>query len=327
MPRRRAFFIVSALLTAALPAWAQPEVKLAWKFKEGDKFYLSTLSTIKQSMAVRQLPGPLDKDFKFDKETLDKFVADKESKQDLEQSTLFSVTVQKVNPDGSAVLEQKVESVGIKALSSGATAPDEKIAQQLVGASFKVTLGPGGRVEKVENFDDLVKKIAEGDAAMQKIVQSVLSPENLKQSSGDVFSFLPDKPVKPGAKWELTTRTLLGALGGLATTKMYTYEGPQPLDGAQRDKITFTAATKYEAPEKADTAALNYQVVKGDLQTPVFSGSIYFDNDKGRLVQSEMVMELRGGIALAVGNTTLLTKVSQDIKLNTRLLDKPPAAK
>ncbi|HJT78548.1 MAG TPA: hypothetical protein VJ739_15190, partial [Gemmataceae bacterium] len=81
--------IGAALVLAALAGPAPAQVTLQWKFKEGDKFYLESVSILKQSMKT----------------------LNKELKQDIEQTTLFSFTVQKKDSDNNAVLQATIESV------------------------------------------------------------------------------------------------------------------------------------------------------------------------------------------------------------------------
>src|SRR5262249_49501436 len=155
-----------------LPAHAQ--VQMEWKLKEGDKFFLETVGTLKQQMRTQS----------------------KEMKQDQELTAVFALTVEKKNADNTAVLEEKVEALTVKNAAGLAAGTDEKFNQQLVGTAFKVTLNPRGEVVKFEGYDDLVKKLAGDDPAFRKAVQSVTPEEQFRISVSEAFGFLPDKPVK-----------------------------------------------------------------------------------------------------------------------------------
>src|SRR5436190_23079821 len=102
MQRHYRLGAILALATFVLPAHAQ--VQMEWKLKEGDKFFLETVSMLKQQMRTQG----------------------KEMKQDLELTTVFALTVEKKNPDNTAVLEQKIEAVTSKNAAGQTAGTDEK---------------------------------------------------------------------------------------------------------------------------------------------------------------------------------------------------------
>jgi len=271
------------LLVVAFPAPADDAaVKLEWKFKKGDKFFLKTDSTVKQTMRTPSL--------------------NKELKLETEQTTVFSVTVQDVAADKSVVLEYKIEALTAKSSVGGGTAAaDERLQQQLGGTTFTVTLGPRGEVTKFEGYDALVKKIAGDDKNADKLVRAVLSEAELKARATDALGFLPDAPVKIDAKWERTSTLPFGPLGSFDLVRKYTYLGPAKApSGKAQEKIEFQAEAKYSPPPKAEktegTPALPFQVAKGDLKAENFKGAIFFDAAAGRLGSSEWTLNLKGPV-------------------------------
>src|SRR5207249_2953346 len=158
--RRRRRILAQA--AAGLGACAAPaQVPLKWKFTAGDTLYIEVVSHSKQVLKT----------------------VGKELKQDIEQTSVFSVRVEKVDPDKSVDLEQKLEWLMVK--TGGPTAvPDARYDQQLSGLAFKVTVDLAkGEVTRFEGYQDLLKKIA-GDEAAQKAAQAILSEESLKQAVG-----------------------------------------------------------------------------------------------------------------------------------------------
>jgi Family of unknown function (DUF6263) len=295
---------VLALAVLALPARAQ--VQLEWKFKEGDKFYLETVNSFKQSMKT----------------------LGKELKQDLDMTFVFSVAVQKVNPDKSAVLEEKVESVEVKNTGgpTGAIAAEDKFNQQVKGATFRVTVTPRGEVTKFEGYDDLVKRLAGDDAVTQKTVRAVLSEDYIKNAAADVFGRLPDRPVKANDSWgdDKKLDMPLGPLGTFTATRTYTYEGKDTVDGKSVDKIGFTGKATYSPPKSGEAGPFPFQLTKGDLQVENLSGTLAFDDSAGRLVESNTSMRVKGSMTAVVSGTTLDSELQQERAIKTRLLDKPP---
>jgi hypothetical protein len=303
MQRHYRLGAILALALFALPAHAQ--VQMEWKLKEGDKFFLETVSTLKQQMRTQG----------------------KEMKQDLEMTTVFSLAVQKKNADNTAVLEQKIESLSVKNAAGQAAGTDEKFNQQLVGAAFKVTLSPRGEVAKFEGYDDLVKKLAGDDPAARKAVQSIMPEESLKASVSEAFGFLPDKPVKTGDSWERETTRSLGPFGSITSKRKYSYDGSEMVEGKPLEKISFTAASTYNPPKAAEPNAFQFQVAKADLKLEDVKGTFLFDAAAGRLVHSEMGLKMKGTVVIVVMGTNLETEAQQDQTIKMRVLDKNPAAK
>jgi hypothetical protein len=291
---------VVALFAVVLPLSASAQdVKPEWKFSEGKTFYIQATSTLKQDMT-----------------TLNKKLL-----QNLETTTVYSLKVVKVEASKNVVLEQKVESIKVENKTGGAPPTDEKFNQQLVGATFRVTLGPSGDVLKFEGYDDLVKKIAGDDAAAQKVVRAALSEDNLKRAAADVFSFLPDKPLKT---WSRQADLNLGPLGSFATTKAYKLEGKETVEGKPVDKITFTGEAKYSGPAKVEGSPFPFQVTKGELKAEDFKGTLLFNTADGKLVSSEVSLKISGDITISVSGSTLETKVLQEQSTTTKILDQMP---
>ena len=307
MLQRYSFGAVFALAFLAVPAHAQ--VQLEWKFKDGDKFYLETVNSFKQSMKT----------------------LGKELRQDLDMDFVFSVAVQKVNSDKSAVLEEKVESVTVKNAGgpAGEIAAEDKFNQQIKGATFRFTVTPRGEVTKFEGYDDLVKRLAGDDPVNRKAVQAVLSEDYLKNAAADAFGLLPAGPVKEGSEssWgnDKKLETPLGPLGSFTTTRTYSYEGKDTVGGKPVDKITFTGKATYSPPKSADAGPFPFQLTKGDLKVEDLSGTLFFDEAAGRLVQSTATMHVKGSMTVLVSGNTLDSELQQDRTVKTRLLDKPPA--
>jgi hypothetical protein len=306
MPQRFWIGAVLALGVLALPTFSQAQqVQLEWKVKEGDKFFLETVSSFKQSMKT----------------------LGKELKQDREDTVVYSVTVAKKNADNSVVLDEKIESVSVKNTGgpAGVPAAEDKFNQQLKDAVFHVTLTPRGEVTKFDGYDELVKKITGDDANARKIVNAVLSEEGLKRSATEAFGLLPAGPVKQGDKWgeDRTVEAPLGPLGSFTIKKGFTYDGKDSINGKSVDKITFSGTAVYAPPKTADSP-LPFQVVKGDLKADDIKGTIYFDGAAGRLVGSETTLRLKGNVTISVSGTNLDTEAQQDQAVKTRLLDKLP---
>ncbi len=278
--------VVVALLVGAAPSFGQ--VKLEWKLKEGDKFTVDSTSELNQKMDVSA----------------------QKLEQKLKQVAKRDFTVQKKNPDGSMILEEKVESLKFET-ADGAIGPDDKFGDKLAGTSFKITVGPKGEVSKVEGIDDVVKKLAGEDPASQKMVRAIFQENAVKRTASEMFSFLPEKPVDKGAKWKHDMNVALGPLGTMKVQADYTYEGKDKLNDKEFDKITFTATATYQAAAQ-NPGDLPFQITKSDLKSQEFKGTIWFDSAAGRMVQSDMNMKLVGKMSFKVGGSDVEAALDQD---------------
>jgi hypothetical protein len=301
----------AAVVLAALAWPAQAQVQLEWKFKEGDKFYLETVSVLKQTMKT----------------------LGKELKQDLEHTTLFSFVVQKKESDNSAVLEAKIESVAVKNLGgpTGEIPAQDKFNQLLKGATFRISVSPRGEVTRFEGYKELIDKIAGEDEAARQNVKAVLSEEYLKRSATEVFVPLPAGAVKPGDSWgtDKKQELRLGPLGTFTTTRRFTYNGKEVLEGSAAgtkplDKISLSASATYAPPKAGEASPFPFQVTKGDLKADDIKGTTYFDGSAGRTVESMTTMHLHGTLTIVVGGNTIDTEMQQDQNVKFRILDKPP---
>jgi hypothetical protein len=296
--------IGAVLALAAVAAPAHGQVQLEWKFKEGSKFYLETVTTARQGMKYQG----------------------KELRQDTELTFLFSVTVQRMN-DKSAVLVQKLDGLFVKNIGApaGQINAEDKFNQQLVGATFNLTVKPNGEVTDFEGYEQLVKKLAGEDAVARKTVQAVLSKEYLKRAATEVFAVLPPRPVKGGDSWGGDEKhdVLLGPLGSFTTTRKYTYEGKDEKE-PKLDKITFKGTASYNPPKAGDAGPFPFQVTKADLKMEDIKGTAWFDAAAGRLDRMETSARVKGTMTVVANGNPIETELEQERTVKTRLLDKPP---
>ena len=294
MPRRFWFGSAVALAFLAGPALAADAVKLEMKFKEGDKFFVETVSNTKQVM---------------------EFMGTK-NESDSDSTQVTSFTVKKSDKDG-VVIEQKIES--IKNKNSGGLPGADKIMDALKGATFKLTLNSKGEVTKIEGYDEFVKKLSADNELAGKMLKSFMSEDTIKATAAENFAFLPPKPVAKGDTWKRSQAIPLGPLGNLKGETNYTYKGP----GKDGEEISFDQTLEY-APPKVSDDSLPFKITKGEMKADKASGSLTFDASKGRLVRTEQSTKMKGSLTFEVaGNSTTLTlEMTQTAK--SRVLDKSP---
>jgi hypothetical protein len=296
MPRRYWFGSAVVLAFVAVPALAADAVKLEMKFKEGDKFYIETVSNTKQDL---------------------EFMGAK-IKSEIDSTQVSSFKVLKSDKD-EVVIEQKIESIKTKTSGGLPGTDSDKLTDAMKGATFKVTLNNKGEVTKIEGYDEFVKKLSADNEVAGKMIKAFMNEETIKSTAAENFAFLPPKPVSKGDTWKRSQVVPLVALGSLKGETTYTYKGP----GKDGEEIAYDQTMEYAPPKEGDDS-LPFKITKGEMKAEKASGTMVFDASKGRLVKTDLTMKMKGSMTFDVaGNTTTLTMdMTQTSK--SRILDKIP---
>lgn len=285
----RQSWIGVVVFLAGLAGPAHGQVKLEWKFKEGDKFYAQTVSNLKMSV---DLAG------------LNKIGADMES------TILSSYTVKKVTKDGT-VLEHKVESVKVKS-GDMLGASLGSFFEQLKGATFTVTLNPAGKVTKVEGYDEFAKDL-KGRA------KQLLTEDVIKQGENDAFVVLADKAVNKGDTWKDQRILELKMFGTLTIDQELKYQGK----GKDGEEIgTSSTISKYTPPKEAALGGL--EITKGEFKTDDAKGTVVFDAATGRLVRQQDKLKVKGTLTAKAQGAELMITLELEQSSKTEVMDKPP---
>jgi len=304
MVRRSWVGVLVLLCTAAATAPALGQDKLEWKFKEGDRFFLESVTDMKQAMKVMG----------------------QEISMDMKMTAVNSVTVKKKNDDGSVVLEQKIEAM--KGDMSGPMG-DMSLEDQfkgLIGAAYTVTLAPNSDVTKVEGLKELMEKVGGDNPIVAQMMNNMMKEDNLKRQLAASFSFLPKKPVKVGDSWDLKTGVPLGPLGDFKVEQTFTYRGMDKVDGKDVAKIDSTAKLTY-TPSKEKNPAMPIEVTKADFKSTDMKGTYYFDPAAGRLVKNEVKMRFAGSMTMSAAGNEMQMEMDQNMTTTTTVKDKIPSSK
>jgi RNA polymerase sigma factor (sigma-70 family) len=268
---------------AAAPARAQGTT-LRYKFKEGDSFtYVVEKKTEVQSntLGIERLA--------MTKQTTEAWdVTWKVTAVDADGNAQVTLTVDRVrhvsdngfpagkmefdsrehkNPVGPAVL--------VRALSP--------VLKSQVGAEFKCTVSPRGEVSDFK----VPKKVADAVKSTQG-VRELYSTEEFKQRlacQGGIV--LPRGPLSKEAGWnERADTVLVGGHAKLTVDTRATYKGEAERGAKKLAEIALkpTASTLEANPR----SGLGPFTLKGDEG----KGSLLFDNDSGRLVETEVVQNI-----------------------------------
>jgi hypothetical protein len=283
------------------------KVTLAWKFEKGKTFYQTMKTTTNQTMKVMN--------------------NDVTQKQD--QTFFFSWTVTEVNDkENTAVLEQKI--LGVKmdidiggspihydstsAAANNASNPLSEFFKALVNSSFKVTLDTKTlKVKGIEGRKDFVGRLVTANKQMQPLLEKILSDDALKEMAEPTFAVVTNDAVEKGGKpWSKETTLDMGPIGKYVNKYTYTYEGQ---DDKKLDKISVKTQLTYTPPDKTEgVGGLPFRIKTADLKSKNASGTIYFDRDKGRVIKTEMSLELGGKLEIEIGGQGTTVELTQTQK-------------
>jgi hypothetical protein len=308
-----------AVVALAVPAQGQ-EVELAWKFPKDAKFYQTMKTTTNQTMKIMG----------------------QDVKQDQNQEFVFSWTVKEAD-DKKVVLEQKIESVNmsikiatneIKYNSTAKDAADNPLSsffKPLIGTTFTLTLDPNTmKVTEIKGREEFVKKLSEANPQMSNLLKAILSEEQLKQMSEPAFAVVKGKgqKVKQGDSWTRESKLNMGPIGSFGTKYTYTYAATEKknVDGKEANlaKIDMKTELTYTPPDAKDAIGLPFKIEGGKITTSEAKGTIYFDPEKGRVVETKMDIGLKGNLEISVQDQKASVDLDQKQTTTTNITDKNP---
>jgi RNA polymerase sigma factor (sigma-70 family) len=284
-----------------------PGVVLRWEFDRGKPFYQTMTTETRQAMKVMN----------------------NDVVQVQKQTFYYRWTPQRREGE-DWVLGQKVLGVRIEIdIGGNKTVFDSTKADQpgalsdfykaLVGAEFRVTLGRGAEVKKVEGRDELVKKLGALEPALDLVVQQVLTEDALRHAARSAFTPLPRGRLRPGDRWTRKAEQSGSPWGVYRSTSEYTYEGGE--DGLDRIRLRLRSTLK-PAP-RSGAGGSPFTVTKGEAEGEG-TGTILFDRARGRVVRLESIQKLEGELTTRIGGQETALTLSQTQKLTVRTTHRDP---
>ncbi|HZT82512.1 MAG TPA: DUF6263 family protein [Gemmataceae bacterium] len=291
-------------------------VKLAWKFEKGKPFYQEMTTETKQTMKVMG----------------------SDVVQNQKQTFYFSWTPEKQEADGSWVIQQEILGVkmdidiGGSKISYDSTKTDNpanplgEFFKALIGSKFTLTVDKNNKVTKVEGRKEFLDKLAAANPQMKPLLDQILSEEALKEMADPTFAVVPTKEVKKGDTWEKTSKLDMGPIGKYENSYKYTFEGPDAK--TKLDKIKVDTTLKYVPPSDSATGgSLPFKIKSADLKSTDASGTVTFDNAKGRVASSEQKLNLKGDLSIEIGGQTTKVELNQTQTTTVKTTDTNPVPK
>jgi hypothetical protein len=292
-------------------------ITLKWKFKEGKTFYQTMTTTTKQTMKVMN----------------------NDVTQTQEQTFHFSWTPVK-EKDNKWTIKQKIEGVKMNidiggskiaydsTKEGGASNPLGDFFKALVGSEFTLTLDMKTlKVTAVEGRKKFLEKLVAANPQMKPLLETILSEDALKEMAEPTFAVVPEKnkPVTKGQKWQKGTSLNMGPIGTYDNTYVYTYDGKND-KGLATIKVETTL--KYKPPKESTGAGgLPFKIKSADLKSTSASGTVTFNQEKGRVEKSTMKLNLSGKLSIEIGGQQTTVELSQTQESTVETTDTNPVKK
>jgi hypothetical protein len=282
--------VVGLTLSLILVPAQADGLDLRWKLAKGDTFYTRTVTDLNQTIDVAGMM----------------------MEQMQKQTVVHRYKVLDAGSKGT-LIEQTV----LKADIEGNLPMGGEIAERMKGAVLTFSLDDKFLVTKVGGYDKYLEKIAGEDEMTRNLLRTFITEENLKIGIQDLFSFLPDKPVRPGDTWKRSNKMTLGPLGNFSLSSQFKLKDLEK--GLAR--IESVSEAKYEAPKEGGDAG-GFAITKGELKGEKLTGTIVFDPKSGRVKESRTDVQMKGTLTVSVGGMETEVGISQRLTMTGTVSDK-----
>jgi hypothetical protein len=294
-------------------AHAQAQIKLEFKFPEGQKLTYKSTARTRQILAWNGM----------NKESV------------LRETKLCSRSVGKRRDDSTLPIEEQVQFLraeytlpdGIK-LTLDSSDPNTKIDNPQLAflaevfklentITYTVVLDQQSRVKAINGTEKLKEKAEKlTDSVAREEFARATSVDRLKTKFEQAFRILPDTPLHAGESWE---RDELLEINGKTFTarKKYEYVGNEKEGDKNFEKIRQKVLeVKYDIdPDEK----LPLKVVKSDLKVQSSEGTILFDREEGHVTSASQKIRFRGNMTFSGAGVDQTGGFDLDYDINTQL--------
>ncbi len=295
------------------PSWKPYRgVLLQTRLEKNQAIFLETISETFQAMTVMQM----------------------EVKQTQQQTFYLQITPLHQDPKGNWIVEQRILGIKMEIDIGGnkisycsydpapPVSPMSDFFKALIGAEFRLHLGPDLTVRKVVGADRLRNKLAAINPQMEALLKTVLGDDAVKQMGDPFFGQLPNRTVSKGESWTKISELDMGPIGRYKTTNRYTYEGPEKT----LERIGVVTTMEFLPPQNMG-AGLPFVIRQGNLKSLPSKGTLWFDCRLGRMVRSETSLELAGSLTIDIGGMETVVTLKQTQRTIFKTYDRNPLAK
>ncbi len=265
------------------PAWVEP----AGRYKAGDTFDLEV--TVGRRSAVSVLGV--------------------EVAQWARYALASTVTISRVNPDGSLVAEQVVRTGRLLDADAGMREPLAAALALARGARLTVAVDSTGTVTAIEVPKDPLRVLAGGGPGQQSLrLWSLLDADAWKELAGLAF-FQPDKPPAPGATWGRDIAHDWGPLGSWRGRTAYAV-AKKPAGKPGPERVEYRHDIYHRPPPGAD-GGLPFRVLRAEFKPVAAGGAVLYDPATRRATAAEETFRVRGAVLASVGGVEAATELEE----------------
>jgi hypothetical protein len=296
----RRTLLAAVLMTAALVSAVQAQVKLTRKQPEGKRIQVTT-SHVDQNLTIAGQGIPTVSDsvstesFNYAKPEADGTVRVVVKNE----STIFALKLM-----GNTVVQydsSKPDAAKVDLPQLQATLDSFKAVN---GKTRTLVFDKDGKVKAVEGVDALLAGVpAEARAALER----AYSKEAIEKAAKIDLDRIPNRELKKGDKWQVTESSDIGGGQSFTMEMFYEYQGTIEKDGRTLDKISiYASSVKYA---QADDPNAQVKVLNSDLKIESSMGTLYFDREKGEVIESSTSTHITGPMTFSINNMELPGKL------------------
>jgi len=305
---------VGMMALAAAPS-ARAQVKLEYKFPEGQTLTYKTTVKINQVMTLNGMEIPTE----------------------AQETVVSSRAIGKRAGDSTLPVQEKVVSVrsdltlpGVGPITYDSKDPDAKIDNEQLKAvgledvfklasqiAYTVVLDAKNKVKAIEGAEKLLEKADQLNPLVRDSMRSRLQADKLKAKFEQSHGNLPDVLARPGEPWERTETLDTGGGQELVFRKKYEYAGTEKKGDKSLDKIT-AKTTEVQLKVDPDSQA-PAKVTKSELKVESSDGTILFDREAGRIVEARGKLHVKGTMTLSVQGQDLPGELDLTIETGSEL--------
>lgn len=299
MSRNSICLFLGLLLPVVASAQTGKAVFLDWKFKEGEKFWVDTLTRVEQVEKVGTQQGA----------------------NIVVMRTITSYLVKKVTESNYVELEAKIES---SRYENNQTPDSQKMSTlfgMLQGATFKMTMNPERQIQKLEGYAEWLQKLSTQIQSSEVERLRALVPEaDIRNAASEGFGFLPGKEITLNQQWNRKCELNLAPAGILNYQVNYTYRG----NDKGREKIVIDCK---ENGKYTMTPGMSAVGTQSEFSLVSRTGTIWFNNQTGKMEQAEHLYQTQGNVMMpaTASSAAAVLQVTNRIQVKQTLSMRPPA--
>jgi hypothetical protein len=318
---RQCRWFAALLVLAGLTITASGQnkaTKLTWKFEKDKSFYQELTTKTDQTMKIAGQTINQTQSQTFYFKWTPKDYDTKTKSWEIEQ-TIIGVKMD-IEIGGNKIQYDSTKE-GTQSNPLG------EFFKQLVDSTFTLTVNPEMKVTKVAGRDKFVEKLVKANQQMEPLLKEIITDESLKQMADPAFAALPKSAVKEKDTWKKPSELNMGPIGKYKTEYTYTYEGKDS-KANNLDRINVVTKMEYIAPDPSKgQPQLPFKITKANLNSTKASGYILFNPKAGRVVNSEMEVNLEGTLSIEIGGMETKVDLNQKQTVTVKTTDKNPISK